>query len=113
VGVGERFMNCFGSPNTIGQDKVCYGPNVIAESITYGWGPTMYSWPVAGTTGCDVLWGFRPSASMPLIWGAMTAARKSGTKLVVVDPKRTHEAALADLHLRTGRGATQRWPSRS
>src|SRR5262245_32010322 len=104
-GIGERFMNLFGSPNTVGQDKVCYAPNALGESLTYGWGPTMYSYPVAGTTRCDVLWGFRPSASMPLLWGAITAARRTGAKLIVVDPIRTHEAELADLWLQNRPGS--------
>jgi anaerobic selenocysteine-containing dehydrogenase len=59
----------------------------------------MYSYPVAGTTRCEVLWGFRPSASMPLLWGAITAARRAGAKLIVIDPLRTHEAERADLFL--------------
>lgn len=105
VGVGERFMNLFGSPNSVGQDKVCYGPNVLAECLTYGWGPTMYSYPVAGTTRCEVLWGFRPSASMPLLWGAITATRRTGAKLIVIDPQRTHEAERADLFLQIRPGA--------
>ena len=104
-GIGERFINLFGSPNTVGQDKVCYAPNALGESLTYGWGPTMYSYPVAGTTRYDILWGFRPSASMPLLWGAITAARKAGAKLVVVDPMRTHEAELADLWLQNRPGS--------
>jgi anaerobic selenocysteine-containing dehydrogenase len=104
-GVGERFMNLFGSPNSIGQDKVCYGPNTYAEVLTYGWGPAMYAAPVVGTTGCEVLWGFRPSASMPLLWGAITAARKAGTKLIVIDPQRTHEAEKADLFLQNRPGS--------
>jgi thiosulfate reductase / polysulfide reductase chain A len=98
-GIGERFMNLFGSPNTVGQDKVCYAPNALGEVLTYGWGPTMYTAPLAGVTGCEVLWGFRPSASMPLLWSAMTAARKAGTKTIVIDPVETHEARLADLWL--------------
>jgi len=105
VGVGERFMNLFGSPNSVGQDKVCYGPNVLAECLTYGWGPTMYSYPAPGTTRCEVLWGFRPSASMPLLWGAITAARRAGAKLIVIDPQRTHEAERADLFLQVRPGA--------
>ncbi len=104
-GLGERFLNLFGSPNTVGQDKVCYGPSVLGESLTYGWGPTMYTYPVPGTTRCEVVWGFRPSASMPLLWGAITAARKAGSKLIVVDPERTHEAKRADIHLRNRPGS--------
>lgn len=104
VGLGERFMNLFGSPNTIGQDKVCYGPNVIAEVLTYGWGPTMYTFPVPGSTGCEVLWGLRPSASMPLLWSAICKARKAGSKLIVIDPQETHEARLAEAFLQVRPG---------
>ena len=73
-----------------GLQSLLHGPNVLGESLTYGWGPTMYTYPVPGTTRCEVVWGFRPSASMPLLWGAITAARKAGSKLIVVDPERTH-----------------------
>ena len=38
-GLGERFMNLFGSPNAVGQDKVCSGPNALGECLTYGFGP--------------------------------------------------------------------------
>ena len=41
---------------------------------------------------------------MPLLWGAITAARKAGAKLIVVDPIRTHEAELADLWLQNRPG---------
>ncbi|MBS1886125.1 MAG: molybdopterin-dependent oxidoreductase [Actinobacteria bacterium] len=98
-GLGERFMNIFGSPNIVGQDKVCFGPNAVAEALTYGWGPAMFGRPVPGVTGCEVLWGFRPSASMPLLWGAMAASRKAGAKLVVIDPQRTRETRKADAFL--------------
>ena len=31
-GIGERFLNRHGSPNSCGQDKVCYGTLTLAES---------------------------------------------------------------------------------
>ena len=98
-GLGERFLNLLGSPNTVGQDKICYGPTSVAEILTYGWGPGMFPTPVPGVTGCQVFWGFRPSASSPLAWSASTKARKAGTRLIVVDPIRTMEADKADLFL--------------
>jgi anaerobic selenocysteine-containing dehydrogenase len=42
---------------------------------------------------------------MPLLWGATTAARKAGAKLLVVDPQRTHEARLADIFLQLRPGS--------
>ena len=104
-GIGERFMNLFDSPNSVGQDKICGGPHAIAEALTYGWGPTMLSPPTPGVTGCEVLWGCRPAASMPLLWGAIAKARKAGTKLIVIDPQRTHEARLADQFLQVRPGS--------
>jgi anaerobic selenocysteine-containing dehydrogenase len=104
-GLGERFLNLFGSPNTVGQDKVCYAPNALGEALTYGWGPTMYTHPTPRITRCDVLWGCRPTASMPLLWRAVTAARKTGARLIVVDPQRTQEAELADVWLQIRPGS--------
>ena len=103
-GIGERFMNLFGSPNTVGQDKVCYGPNALAEAITYGFGPTFYTYPAIGTTRCIVIWGMRPSASMPLLWRAVLRARRAGSQLIVIDPERTREAMTADIWLQNRPG---------
>lgn len=104
-GIGERFMNLFGSPNTVGQDKVCYGPNALGEALTYGFGPTFYTYPVPGKTRCIVIWGMRPSASMPLLWKQITRARRRGAKLIVIDPERTHEAEKADVWLQNRPGS--------
>jgi thiosulfate reductase/polysulfide reductase chain A len=103
-GIGERFLNRFGSPNSCGQDKICYGPLALAEVLTYGTGPTVFTSPVAGTTRCVVLWGMRPAASAPLLWRAIRAAQKAGATLVVIDPERTREAAEADLWLQVRPG---------
>jgi len=104
-GLGERFLNLLGSPNSVGQDKVCYGPTTIAEMLTYGFGPTSYTYPVPGLTRCVVLWGMRPSASMPLLWAQIVKARREGAKLIVVDPLLTTEARQADLWLQLRPGS--------
>ncbi len=95
-GIGERFMNLFGSPNTVGQDKICYGPTAIGETLTYGFGPSSFTYPVPGKTRCIVIWGMRPSASSPLLWRQMLRARAAGAKLIVIDPEFTKEARKAD-----------------
>lgn len=104
-GLGERFLNLFGSPNSAGQDKICYGPTTMAESLTYGYGPTTYTSPVPGLTKCIVLWGMRPSASMPLLWKQIVSAHRQGATLVVIDPQYTTEAKRADMWLRIRPGA--------
>ena len=98
-GIGERFLNRFGSPNSCGQDKICYGPMTLGETLTYGFGPTVFGWPLADTTRCVVLWGMRPIASAPLLWRAISRAHRAGATLIVIDPLRTQEARHADLWL--------------
>ena len=98
-GIGERFLNLFGSPNTVAQDKICYGPGALAEMLTYGFGPSFFTFPIPGKTRCVVIWGFRPSASMPLLWRQILWARNAGAKLIVVDPERVKEVHQADLWL--------------
>jgi thiosulfate reductase/polysulfide reductase chain A len=95
-GIGERFLNRYGSPNTCGQDKICYGTLTLAEALTYGHGPTVFTAPQAGITRCVVVWGMRPIASAPLLWRAISRAHRAGAKLIVIDPLRTQEAQHAD-----------------
>ena len=103
-GIGERFLNLLGSPNSVGQDKICSGPTTIAEALTYGFGPSG-TYPVPGVTKCIVLWGRRPSASAPLLWRQIVQAHREGAKLVVVDPLRTLEARQADVWLQLKPGS--------
>ncbi len=98
-GIGQRFMNLFGSPNTVGQDKICYSPGALGEALTCGFGPSFFTFPIPGKTRCMVVWGLRPSASMPLLWRQILRAQRAGAKLIVIDPERIREAHTADLCL--------------
>ena len=97
--LGKRFMNLFGSPNSVGQDKICMGPTAMGEFLTYGFGPTTYGMPIPGITGCLVLWGRRPSQSAKPAWRDMEKSLAAGTRLIVIDPEATIEARKADLWL--------------
>lgn len=99
AGIGKRFMNLLGSPNMVAQDKICVGPTAMGEYLTYGFGPTHASSPVPGVTETLVLWGRRPTQSARPAWRVMEKAFAEGTRLIVIDPARTDEAARADLWL--------------
>ena len=93
----RRFFNLFGSPNTCGVNTICMCPSYATEYATYG-GMVMGS-EVPGAK-CIVLWGSNYSQSDPnLAYPKVVRARKNGAKLIVIDPRRTKEAEMADLWL--------------
>lgn len=98
--IGKRFMNVLGSPNSVGQDKICLGPLSLGEFLTYGFGPTTGTRPTPGLTESLLLWGARPSQSARPAWRQIERALACGTKLIVIDPARTAEAEAADVWLR-------------
>jgi anaerobic selenocysteine-containing dehydrogenase len=71
-------------------------PSHAVEYATYGG----FARGDLGRTKCLVVWGNAPSQSDPILgFPEIVAAKKNGAKLVVVDPRRTREAELADLWL--------------
>jgi anaerobic selenocysteine-containing dehydrogenase len=46
-----------------------------------------------------LLWGRAPEQSWPTEWYLIRKIKEGGGKLIVVDPRRTREASMADLHL--------------
>jgi anaerobic selenocysteine-containing dehydrogenase len=51
-------------------------------------------------TRCKLVWGSGIMHSSPKMWKEYLAARHRGLKLIVVDPRRTKIAAMADVHLK-------------
>ncbi|MEM2104357.1 MAG: molybdopterin-dependent oxidoreductase [Candidatus Bathyarchaeia archaeon] len=92
----KRFFNLLGSPNTTGPGAICHCPSVSIESATYG---SMAHSDIRNAA-CIVLWGHSPSESVPIPeWNEIVAAKNRGAKLIVVDPRLTREAKMADLWL--------------
>lgn len=93
-----RLANAIGTPNVVGPAHVCFYPRVMASILTYG-----------GFTFCD--YGGAPDVA--LLWGSnklnthsdgvigvdLMHAIDRGTRLIVVDPRRTRTAQRAALHL--------------
>jgi thiosulfate reductase/polysulfide reductase chain A len=109
-----RFLNVFGSPNYMGANSICHNPCINPGAALLGWPPRhrtqLYIESGAGgrpKTGCVLLLGINPRHSRLRMWPSLRDAKKLGIKLIVVDPRRTETAELADiwLQLRPGTDA--------
>jgi thiosulfate reductase/polysulfide reductase chain A len=96
-----------GTPNRISVDNhICFAPSTIAESATYGVMTTMMEiGPDYRNAECIVVWGANPLVSHPPRGQEIVQAkRKRDAKLIVIDPRRTELAAMADLWLQVRPG---------
>ena len=94
----HRFMNLVGSPNNMGIGQICWNPRIWMDALTFGW--TVEADIVPGVTECLFIWGTNPAQSdNSAFWRSILACARSDAALVVVDPRRTQAAAVADLWL--------------
>ena len=100
------FCLMLGTPNRISVDNhICFAPSAVAESSTYGVMTTMMEiGPDYRHAKCIVAWGANPLASHPPRGQEIVQAKKKGTRLIVIDPRRTALAAQADLWLQVRPG---------
>lgn len=101
---GPRFGRALGSHNLYSASTLDQMPRQLAAGLMYGhW----LSIPVPDIDRCDYLLvlGANPIASNGSMWtvpdfrGRARAMQARGGRLVVVDPRRTETAAVADRHL--------------
>jgi anaerobic selenocysteine-containing dehydrogenase len=94
-----RFLTKWGTPNFINQGRNCGAGSVITETAMYGWDTVTASF-VPGVTKCVVMWGANYSESNPMGWPHLRNSVTAGEmKLIVIDPRRTKAAEVANLHL--------------
>jgi anaerobic selenocysteine-containing dehydrogenase len=92
-----RFFAQLGtSMNQAGAGNICYIPRKsIAECIAGKY--PHYS--VSPKSKCIVLLGAEPLIARPITAEAILDAKKRGAKLIVIDPRRTRSASMADVWL--------------
>ena len=91
----HRLANVFGSPNVSCPFYICYGPRTLNMYLMTGGIPA----PDAKNSECIMLWGINVSETAPTRHRAIENAIKNGAKIIVVDPRSTHFAEKADVHL--------------
>jgi anaerobic selenocysteine-containing dehydrogenase len=109
--VAHRLWRAIRSPMTFSSGSIDQPGKPLAHAMHRRWGAGM-----AAPADADV-WMFLGTNPLVSLWAGMGIAnpgverrriRRGGTSLVVVDPRRTRTAALADIHLqiRPGEDAT-------
>ncbi len=105
-----RFANLFGTPNVLTAGHMCYGPRIVTGISMCGNLPVV---DYEGRPACVVVWGCNPVISNPDEYKGfyLLESLKQGTKLIVVDPRRTWLSERADLWLpvRPGTDSALAW----
>ncbi len=91
----HRLANVFGTPNLATPFYNCYGPRLLNMFMMTGAIPA----PDAENAECIFLWGINPTDSSLTRQIKIQEAVKRGAKLIVVDPRKTHFAQKANIHL--------------
>lgn len=96
-----RFGNLFGSPNISSMAHLCFMPRRNASVITYGYHARPdYEYP----PNCLILWGINPLYTRIGEYRQIRDALNRGTKLIVIDPRKTELAEQAKIWLRVRPG---------
>jgi len=91
----HRLTHAFGSPNYCTESSSCASAARLASYVTFGTLPV----PFPSLARCEIIWGSSVLNSMPIAWQGHLQAMKKGLKVIVVDPRRTRIASMADIHL--------------
>jgi thiosulfate reductase/polysulfide reductase chain A len=97
------------TPNVLNTDlHICYAPSMVAEFATVGASILQEQGPDYLNSKCILIFGGNPPVSHPGRGrDLLEAVAKRGTKLIVVDPRRTDLAKRADMWLQIRPGTDQ------
>jgi len=99
--VANKLMKGFiGTANIDTNSRLCMASAVAAHNRAFGEDVVPCSYSDLDEAELIVLVGSNTAWCHPIVWQRIEAARAArGTKLVVIDPRRTETAERADLHL--------------
>jgi thiosulfate reductase/polysulfide reductase chain A len=89
-------LRSIGSPNWMINQDLCGGCRAVSARVT---GLDITRGEDIDNTRCALVVGRNPSIADPVEWAALKAAKKRGARIIVVDPKRTPAAQMADVWL--------------
>jgi anaerobic selenocysteine-containing dehydrogenase len=89
-------MRSIGSPNWMINQDLCGGCRAVSARVT---GLDIDNGGDVEHTRCALIVGRNPAVADPIQWAELKAAKKRGARILVIDPKRTPAADMADLWL--------------
>lgn len=104
----HRLVHAFGSPNYCTESSNCFSGTWLASLLNYG--NDYAALYIQGKTvdpasKCKLMWGTSVKNAAPQEWEEHVAAKKNGMKFIVVDPRRTELADMADIFLQLRPGS--------
>lgn len=85
--------------------RICHSPTVAGLKQTLGSGAMTNSAADISSTDLIMVVGADPTENHSILGGHIIKAKLNGTKLIVIDPRRTRLAKMADLHLQLKPGS--------
>jgi len=82
---------------------------VAGLAAAFGSGAMTNSVPEFEDADCILITGSNTTSSHPLIASRIMKAKEKGGKVIVVDPRKTHIAGLADIYVRQNLGSDVAW----
>ncbi len=102
ISMRARFLHLIGNPiNSTGSAQICFWPRSNIANMVVGMHSEM---SVSSKTKCTVLLGCEPIVSRPIVIHHLRLSLKNGGKLIVLDPRLTESAKMADVHLQVRPG---------
>lgn len=98
----HRLVHAFGSPNYCSESSNCFLATMLAANLTFGEDYGFLagqSFILDPNSRCELVWTTALKHSFPHIWKTYLKAKEKGLRLIVVDPRRTDIASMADVHL--------------
>jgi len=98
----KRFLNLYGAVNLASAGSECFISTMLAHFATFGNLP----FPDYEHSRCIILWGSNPCAcggigkSYPQMAELLKNRKNNGAKIIVIDPRRSASAELADIVLK-------------
>lgn len=96
----QKFIRAvIGTNNIDGCARVCHSPTALGMQRAFGTGAATNSIEDLEFTNCMMVIGANPSDGHPVTGAKLKQYAMKGTKLIVIDPRKTELAKYADYHL--------------
>jgi len=96
----QRLTHTFGSPNYLTESSTCAQAMFMAQRLVLG----APAGPDLRHTQCILVWSANPFHSNTSVARQLLDAKDRGISLIVVDPRRSPTAKIADIHLQNRPG---------